>query len=461
MTNGLSIRDVMEVVVYGIFILTATRNVAYWWRMWFQSDRIAAERAAVRSNADSVHPDFEIHYVIPAYQEVESLPMTFRALVRSMENSKYRSRLTIVTSKLDEPRFEGEVRTRTVAEALCAEYPGARCIIDDSDSPSMAASFNTGVDAVARERTGFEELTYVAVYNADSSATLDSVQALGDTIVAREFPQVLQINYSSLRNLGEMSGLGGWYAMGAAYYQTRWAFGFEYDLHRRNSSARRAGPLGHSYHLKGHGLVLRVDTAVAVGGFSVDTPCEDLELGFRLSLQNIPVFVVPVVEDTEHPSTFSAVTAQKKYWFSGMVDVVNFHRLSPEQWKAQRLRFELQRGASLYRSAGCFLLAPVPYWILLGAAVGLGHPWLALPPLLNALASAVLLQRTLRRTGSTSALKGRIRNLFLPGAILVWSLTRNLGPVQYLWSILRTSDRKSRMRSAQERHIVESSGHTL
>ncbi|MBE9938043.1 MULTISPECIES: glycosyltransferase family 2 protein [Cellulosimicrobium] len=438
-----------------VFVVTLARNGAYWWRMLRQASRLRGTRASERSRAAGLSAgdsDLHVHYIIPAYQEVDALPQTFRALQRAVEASRYRASVIVVTSVHDEPTYPGERRTRQVAEELCDGLEYASVLIDETEVPSMAASFNTGTRHVAGSAPD-PTRTYVAAYNADSSATLDSVQALGDTILAREHPQVLQINHSSLRNLAAMRGLGGWYAKGCAYYQSRWALGFELDMHRRNSVSRRRGPLGHSYHLKGHGLVLRLDVALDVGGFSTDTPCEDLELGFRLSLRGVPVHVVPVLEDTESPPTARTAVAQKRYWYSGMIDVLNFHRLSPGLRAASPFRFEVQRLASVYRSAAGFLLGPVPSWVLLAGAVTTGWWWLAAPVVANGVLSVFLVRRALRLLGSPLAPLRPYEAVTLPVAVVCWSMTRNLGPLQYVWSMLRTRDRAGRMRAAHLGHI--------
>ena len=439
-----------------VALLTLMRNVAYWWRMWRQAARLHRERSDVHTIASGLEGAIMIHYVIPAFQETEALPATFAALRNSIEASRYEATITVVTSVHDEPRFPGERRTRVVAEELCTGIPYARVLIDHAAAPSMAASFNTGIHTIASEEAGREKMTFVAVYNADSTATLDSVQALGDTLLARGLPPLAQLNFSSLRNVSTMTGIGGWYSLGAAYYQTRWALGFEIDMHRRNSATRRRGPLGHSYHLKGHGTVMRLDIANDMQGFSTETPCEDLELGFRLSLRDTPVHVVPILEDTESPVKASAVIAQKRYWFSGMVDVVNFHRLRPEDKRAQPWRFELQRAVSIYRSAGCFLLAPIPYWFLSISAFLLGQPIFALLPVINAIMSAWLIRRVLHQTSPTRPRLPRSTILTLPAAILVWSMTRNVGPLMYLWSAARNTDRSARMRAVHRQHIEKS-----
>ncbi|WP_405008115.1 glycosyltransferase [Kitasatospora purpeofusca] len=448
---------VLSYVVLGGMVL---RNGAFWWRMWKQPVRLLRERAEVREAASPADPrvaklreEIVLHYIIPAFQEVEALPKTFHALRRAIEASSYRATITVVTS-VHEPHGPGTVSTHSVADELCAEFPAATRVTDHSDVPSMAAAFNTGVRLVA-EQAGDASTTYVVVYNADSTAVEDSVQALGDTLVGKALPAVAQINFLSMRNLDRTTGRGRWFAIGAAYYQTRWALGFEYDLHRRNSAARRRGPLGHSYHLKGHGLALRLDVAVEVGGFSTATPCEDLELGFRLALRRLPVHVVPVLENTEHPTTATAVNAQKRYWYSGMIDVLQFHWLLAEERAAQPFRFELSRLASIYRSAGCFLLAPLPYWYLLIAGLALGHPLLAALPFLNAALSAWLIRRAAKRLGSPLAPPSPAEWVLLPAGILIWSLARNIGPVQYVWSMFTSADRQKRLRTTHLRHLED------
>ncbi len=452
-------RDAVILLTAAVAIVTLGRNAAYAVRMWRQPALLERERAAVAEHASGAPDDgFAIHFVVPAFQEVDALPTTIAALRQAIDRSRFRATITIVTSIMDEPSQPGEVRTRAVAERLCTENPAFRVVIDHNTNPSMASAFNVGMGAVAADTTYDRSRTYVVAYNADSTAAPDSVQALGDTILSGEFPRVLQLNHSSLRNVDEMRGPSGWYAQGAAYYQTRWALGFEFDLHRRNSATSRPGPLGHSYHLKGQGLVLRLDTAVEVHGLSTETPCEDLELGFRLSLLDIPVVPVPVpvLEDTESPITAAAVTAQKRYWFSGMADVVNFHRLHRAQREGRTFRYELQRAPSLYRSAGCFLLGPVPYWVLIVGGFVLGLPWLAAIPLFNAVGTTWLIRRALRRLGGAHP-RLRWRELItVPAAVLVWSLSRNIGPIQYLVSIARAPDRATRLAATQRRHIEES-----
>jgi hypothetical protein len=437
------------------------RNGAFWYRMWRMPARLRQDRDEVRDLAvareaeDATARDtLVVHYVVPAFQEVDALPGTIGSLRRSIEVSRYRADITIVTSVHETPDAATGVCTHTVAEALCDGLDGARVVVDHSAVPSMAAAFNTGMRAV-HEASGGADPTheYVVAYNGDSTAALDSVQALGDTLLARGLPQVVQSNFMSLQNVDEMHGAGKWYAVGAAYYQARWALGFEYDLHRRNSAPRRRGPLGHSYHLKGHGVAMRLDVALDLGGFSTDTPCEDLELGFRLSLRDAPVFVVPVMEDTEHPTTATAVTAQKRYWFSGMIDVLQWHGLLAEERRRQPVRFELQRLASLYRSAGCFLLGPVPSWVLVLAAWPLGWPALALLPVANAVMSAWLVRRAVRRTGGSTTPLGLAGVVGLPLGILAWSLTRNIGPLQYLASMTDSADRAQRQRAVHLRHL--------
>lgn len=439
-----------------IAAVTLMRNVAYLVRMWRQPHRLTSERTAIAARSREDERPFDLHFVVPAYQEVDALPATFTALQRSIERSSYRARITVVTSVTDESPAPDGVCTRVVAERLCADVPGSRVLVDPSPVPSMASAFNFGMRTIAAEAVGAERRVYVVAYNADSTASPDSVCALGDAIVANDFPEVLQLNHSSLRNAEQMRGASGWYARGAAYYQTRWALGFEFDLHRRNSAPSRPGLLGHSYHLKGHGLVLRLDRALSVDGLSTETPCEDLELGFRLSLHNVPVVPVPVLEDTESPSTARAVTAQKRYWFSGMADVVTFHRLHPELREKNAVRYELQRAASLYRSAGCFLLAPVPYWFLAISGILLGQAWLAGIPVLSAALSVMLIRRTLRRLGAGHPRLRALEFVTLPSAVLFWSMTRNVGPLLYLASVIRSPDRSKRLRAVQRRHIEES-----
>ncbi|GAA2832522.1 glycosyltransferase [Crossiella cryophila] len=419
----------------------ALRYTLIWARLWAAPQRLAADRerdlAASERFAGDNPP--ELVFIVPAYAEADTLPDSVPALCRSIEAGQYPARIIVVTSLAERAAPEqvpvgagghGHGPTARVARRLAAEYPQVTHLEHDGPRPNMAAQFNAGVAAVraqAGERAG---RTYLVCYNADTTAAADTVQALGDTLTATGLPPVAQLMCVSLRNLDRLRGRWAWYLAGAAYYQTRWALGFEFDMYRRNS--RRGG----AYYLRGHGLTVRLDLLSRLDGLSSRTALEDLLLGFRLSLRAIPVQVVPVVENTDTPTTVRELLAQKSNWFSGMWDVLRYRRLLGAEAAEFGARFHLLRLVSLYRDVASWLLGPLAgLWLLVCGFFG-GWPWLAALPVANAVLSVLLVRRAARAAGLDAAVPG-VGSLALSAGTLAYSLSRNLGPLQHLTRQLR------------------------
>lgn len=468
----------------GTSIGLAARWLPLWTRLWKAPGRLAADRARERDGASlparrPAADRLRMVFIVPAYEETEALPRTVAALAASADASRYRAEIVIVTSTHETRRAraaqparelvtvaagakaraghgaagagapsghgardgatgweagDAPVCTRDVAEALSDRHPQVICLEDDTEVPSMAAQFNTGMAYAAAKYAGAEATTYVVCYNADTTAAPDSVEALGDSLVAAELPRAAQLMCVSLRNLDDVRGPAAWYLLGAAYYQTRWALGFEFDMYRRST---RQPWSGRAYYFRGHGITLRLDTATELGGLSTETALEDLLLGFRLSLRDVPVAAVPTLEATETPTTFRTLIVQKRHWFGGMWDALRYRQLMPAEYAARPARFRRLQLRSLYRDVGSWLLGPAVVAFTLFAAGYANQPWLTVLPLLNAVLTMWLVGRAVRSHRLPTAGSRPLALIGLPLGVLGYSLTRNLGPLAYLARRLR------------------------
>ena len=444
--------DILTAAESAVFAGLAARYFQIWFRMWRSASRLAVDRTSVGTAAQvpSDH-DPQLVFIIPAFQETSSLPETIASLRAAIESSRYRAEIIVATSALEsvrtqsalastsrvhDPRASPESTATTIAVArkALADCAYATIVDDTSPEPSMARQFNAALAAVAAKSGWDEQTTYVVCYNADTTASPDTVEALGDTILAARFPQAAQLMCVSLRGLRQVRGPWRWYLLGAAYYQTRWALGFEFDMYRR--SFRRSA-LGHCYYCRGHGITLRLDAAKEIGGLSTRTALEDLYLGFQLSLRGWPCYPVPVLEMTESPSTVRELLSQKKHWFSGMWDTLSYRRLMPEEYSTQPRQFRLLQARSMYRDIGSWLLGPwVPLFLIIVSIVT-ANWWFATLPVVNAAITTWFVRRTAQQISDPVSDFQSIGWASTATGVLIYSMTRNIGPLGYVIGRIR------------------------
>jgi cellulose synthase/poly-beta-1,6-N-acetylglucosamine synthase-like glycosyltransferase len=301
-----------------------------------------------------------------------------------------------------------------------------------SPSGNMATQLNVALSQIAAEEADAADRTYVVVYNADTVPDAGSVLRTAELLLHERFPVAAQLMCVAMLNFRAIAARpAGFYAAGAAIYQSRWALGYEFRMLRR-AADRRVPSLQAAYHYcRGHGMTFRLDYLTATNGFEERTALEDLFQGYALSCRGLPCLPVPVLEWTEHPATARELVRQKRFWFGGMLDLPRYggllaaHGISGvSRWR--RARF---MAIGLYREIGTWLLGPTLTGAFVAACVVQGSWWGVLP-LLNAVVSVALVIRA-TPAGFRPDPRGVRGFAQLAGAMVgaaLYSVSRNVGP---------------------------------
>lgn len=176
----------------------------------------------------------------------------------------------------------------------------------------------------------------------------------------------------------------GWILCANALRQTRWTFLHEIPRYFKNKTDNIS-----LTHVVTHGLFIRLDVLKKVGYFPTDGFGEDLYLGFILRGFGYIVHPIPILENSDSPTTLNSMFRQKYVWFWGPLGYVYFwnrFRLRfPKQWIKKRL---LIIGTSLLGvldalnwllTGICFCLYFLFGWIVgygwFAVCFGLGYLW--------------------------------------------------------------------------------------
>jgi cellulose synthase/poly-beta-1,6-N-acetylglucosamine synthase-like glycosyltransferase len=180
-----------------------------------------------------------------------------------------------------------------------------------------------------------DELTYVAVYDADSRPDPTTFLYVG--VNARDIfekkgvmPPAYQQVALYVRNFSKLpQNLRGMMLKLEALYQCRWSIGYELPNYiSQNKMAPTSGTstlrqlAAHRLsYLIGHGCFLRADVLRLVGGFPTYSMTEDLSLGNILSFLQTEIVPVPFLDYCEMPDTLGRLIKQSSLWFASSTSV--------------------------------------------------------------------------------------------------------------------------------------------
>jgi cellulose synthase/poly-beta-1,6-N-acetylglucosamine synthase-like glycosyltransferase len=144
----------------------------------------------------------------------------------------------------------------------------------------------------------------------------------------------------------------------AALWQSRFTFLVEaFALERRNIGGLRV-----LRWAIGNGLFLRLDCFRRFGGFSERHLVEDTELGFRLSLEDVPIRLLPVFLESGNPDGLRADVRQKMRWFKGVWD---YRRYAADARSTPRAAVAVWLAAQgIIRGLGWLLFGPMILFVL-------------------------------------------------------------------------------------------------
>ena len=288
---------------------------------------------------------------------------------------------------------------------------------------NMASQLNYALRELLPGVRGREQTTYFVSYNADTSPDPDSLRRLYELLIAERLPAAAQLMAIPMLNFRDHSSA---YAAGAAIYQSRWALGYEFAMFRQST-----GSLQSLYHYcRGHGMVFRLDYLLRSGGFDENTALEDIFEGFKLSCEGLRCYPVPVLEWTESPTEFRTVVRQKRFWFSGMLDLWKYPSMLPLalRHRVSRWRLFVLMAIGFYREIFTWLAgASLVAFLFVGGLVS-GLVLIAALPVVNAILSTFLVLANTLPMYRPKRLLWRDVMAYIWGT-LIYSMTRNLGPL--------------------------------
>jgi glycosyl transferase family 2 len=206
--------------------------------------------------------------------------------------------------------------------------------------------------------------TYFGIYDVDSRPEREAIETM---LHAEEFiyqqPSIYLENY---KRVGSFQKAG-------ALLQTKWEL-------CRNVPALRdyQNRLLQKHKIRslpcctGHGLFVRSDILHQPAPFNTETLTEDLELGYRLAFNRVPIALLKGLDFTEYAPTPLATIRQTSRWFSGEANLYRYYKQVPKSWyltllvlKRYYLTFKWAFGAPLIFFALAVLIIRHPASIIL------------------------------------------------------------------------------------------------
>ncbi|KKW32143.1 MAG: hypothetical protein UY77_C0034G0018 [Candidatus Uhrbacteria bacterium GW2011_GWA2_53_10] len=181
-----------------------------------------------------------------------------------------------------------------------------------------------------------QERTFYGFYNADSRTKPEVLECIRHML--NQFPErvIFQQSSAFFKNSITFKGPVGWMLCANALRQTRWTFLHEIPRYIKNKMGNIS-----LVHVVTHGLFIRADVLKKVGYFPTDGFGEDLYLGFILRGLGYIVHPIPVLENSDSPSTLGAMFRQKYVWFWGPLGYAyywnRFRKRFPKEWHQKRL----------------------------------------------------------------------------------------------------------------------------
>lgn len=240
---------------------------------------------------------------------------------------------------------------------------------------------------------------------------------------------------------------------GAARLQTLWTLRREIpSFHRYTASVRRSGgrPAHGLAQTVGHGLLVRLDVFRHVGGLPTFTLLDDLPFGYRLTVEKVPVHVVPQTAVADAPEHLSELVAQGRRWFHNYLDYPRCAAAARAAGHGSLTSRNLALAIGLYRGSTWLLRSPAlalclvtvaakrtpwPTRVLAGAGV-----WLAVVTPVRALAAADVRPPSAKARGQECL------------ELIAAHLVSSVGPVLALVRDLGRGARREGLSPKSERH---------
>jgi cellulose synthase/poly-beta-1,6-N-acetylglucosamine synthase-like glycosyltransferase len=256
-------------------------------------------------------PDYRpaIHILLPVLNEQVRLKEFVAYYLESLLPCYPNLKLQIITTEREIQEYPHS-STLSIVENIAEQsstishthYPGTQGV--------MAHQLNFAIKTIPAT-------DLIAIYNADSRPEIETFQWVLDRIEVGE-QQIFQQYGIYIKNLKYLkSRFSARILIANAYWQCRWALGFEfYRAHSTINKHRWPNILKPFNYCIGHGLFV-TSSLINELKFSEDTTNEDAVLGIQIANKNLSPIPIPYFDLSESPDSLKSIYIQKTNWFQG------------------------------------------------------------------------------------------------------------------------------------------------
>lgn len=253
-----------------------------------------------------------LYIVTPVYKETSIFPKLANRLQAVFGQNKQVVIVFVTTEKefLNQDPSNSVENTVALAKEYSAKHENVRHIHYPYINLSLAEQMNYALRTISEKHSGRMETIYFGVYNADSDPSPNTLSVLERMIQKYPNTHIFQQSsaFFSNINLFKKNPI----LAANALRQTRWTFLYEIPRYIRDFP-----DFLNLQHVVSHGLFVRGDILQKVNFFPTDSFGEDLYLGFILHAFGFKIGPLPVLENSESPSSNWAMLRQKYVWFWG------------------------------------------------------------------------------------------------------------------------------------------------
>jgi len=245
----------------------------------------------------------------------------------------------------------------TETPQLAGKFAHLHCSNPDT---SKANQVNWAVSKIFEGKKQNEKETLIGLYDVDARPSNKVLQFL--TNAEGSFPECLQqfTIYYSARGRGQNVTVWGQLA---AMWQSRFSLLVEaFVLNRPSLMGVRT-----LRWTIGNGFYMRLDSFNKLEGLSENHEVEDIELGFRLSLEDIPIQRIPIFLESGNPDSIADDISQKQRWFRGIWHYLEYARDARGTGKFRLAKILAAQG--ILRGLGWVSFGPLILFVLVYGVV--------------------------------------------------------------------------------------------
>jgi hypothetical protein len=257
-----------------------------------------------------------LHLLIPAYEEA----VVIKSCVEYFERFACYPGVSVCYITTEKEGKDGA--TNAILRELRKHYSFSLLHYPQRDG-FKADQLNWAIQQISSKVPDEDDrLTYFGVFDVDSRPQPEAIEAVlyGEEAVYQQ-PSIYLENY---RRIGSFQKVG-------ALLQTKWELCRNIPVLLENYHRYQQK---HSIHslptCTGHGLFLRSDIIHRWGSFCTKILTEDLELGYRLAFNRVPITLLKAVDFTGYAPTSLKTIPQTSRWFSGEVNLYRYYKEAPK-----------------------------------------------------------------------------------------------------------------------------------